>query len=120
MPAGNRLSATSPTRCSEVTEAAGFSVVRALVGHGVGRSMHEEPQMPNYGAPGRGPSSRPGMVFAIEPMITAGGPRSTCTTTSWSISTADGSLAAHFEHTVAITDEGPLILTWPHQIARLR
>jgi methionyl aminopeptidase len=95
----------------QVTEDAGFSVVRSLVGHGVGRSMHEDPQIPNYGPPGRGPTLQPGMVFAIEPMITAGGADVYVHDDGWSISTSDGSLSAHFEHTVAITDEGPRILT---------
>ena len=98
----------------EVTEAAGFTVVRALVGHGVGRAMHEDPQIPNYGPPGRGPELRPGMVFAIEPMITAGTYEIYLHDDDWSISTVDGSLAAHFEHTVAITEGDPRILTWPH------
>ena len=94
-----------------VTEDAGFSIVRSLVGHGVGRSMHEEPQVPNYGEPGHGPKLAPGMTIAIEPMITAGGPEVFVADDEWSISTTDGSLAAHFEHTVAVTDEGPQILT---------
>jgi methionyl aminopeptidase len=94
-----------------VTEEQGFSVVRSLVGHGVGRSMHEEPQIPNYGEPGRGPLLAEGMTFAIEPMITAGGPDVVLHDDEWSISSADGSLAAHFEHTVAITADGPRILT---------
>jgi len=89
----------------------GFSVVRSLVGHGVGRSMHEDPQIPNYGEPGRGPLLQSGMVFAIEPMITAGGPDVVVEDDQWSISSADGSLSAHFEHTVAITADGPRILT---------
>jgi methionyl aminopeptidase len=89
----------------------GFSVVRSLVGHGVGRSMHEDPQIPNFGEPGRGPALQSGMVFAIEPMITAGSPDVVVEDDQWSISSADGSLSAHFEHTVAITDEGPRILT---------
>ena len=93
------------------TEAAGFSVVRSLVGHGVGRSMHEEPQIPNFGEPGRGPKLAPGMTLAIEPMITAGAPDVYVADDRWSISTRDGSLAAHFEHTVAVTDDGPRILT---------
>jgi methionyl aminopeptidase len=93
------------------TEEHGFSVVRSLVGHGVGRSMHEEPQIPNYGAPGRGPLLAEGMTFAIEPMITAGGPDVVLHEDEWSISSADGSLAAHFEHTVAVTENGPRILT---------
>jgi methionyl aminopeptidase len=93
------------------TEEAGFSVVRTLVGHGVGRDMHEEPQIPNFGEPGRGPRLSPGMTLAIEPMITAGGPDVDVADDHWSISTRDDSLAAHFEHTVAITDSGPRILT---------
>jgi methionyl aminopeptidase len=95
----------------EVTEGAGFSVVRSLVGHGVGRSMHEEPQVPNFGMPGRGAPLLPGMTLAIEPMITAGGHEIVVAGDGWSISTADGSLAAHFEHTVAVNREGPRVLT---------
>ena len=95
----------------QVVEGAGFSVVRSLVGHGVGRSYHEEPQVPNFGAPGRGPLLQPGMTLAIEPMITARGPDVYLHDDDWSISTQDGSMAAHFEHTVAITAEGPRILT---------
>jgi methionyl aminopeptidase len=93
------------------TEAAGFSVVRSLVGHGVGRSMHEEPQVPNFGEPGRGAKLAPGMTLAIEPMITVGTPEVWIADDRWSISTDDGSLAAHFEHTVAITEDEPRILT---------
>ena len=93
------------------TEVAGFSVVRSLVGHGVGRSMHEEPQIPNFGEPGRGPKLAAGMTLAIEPMITAGGPGVFMADDHWSISTDDGSLAAHFEHTVAVTEDTPRILT---------
>jgi methionyl aminopeptidase len=107
---GNRLSDISHA-VQQVTESAGFSVVRSLVGHGVGRSMHEDPQIPNYGEPGRGPLLAEGMTFAIEPMITAGGPDIYVHDDEWSISTADGSLAAHFEHTVAVTEAGPRILT---------
>jgi methionyl aminopeptidase len=107
---GNRLSDISHA-IQAVTEENGFSVVRSLVGHGVGRSMHEEPQIPNYGEPGRGPRLSPGMTFAIEPMITAGSPDVVLHDDEWSISTADGSLAAHFEHTVAITEAEPRILT---------
>ena len=95
----------------EVTEAAGFSVVRSLVGHGVGRSMHEEPQIPNWGEPGRGPKLATGMTLAIEPMINAGGGDVYVADDHWSISTRDGSLSAHFEHTVAVTEDGPTILT---------
>jgi len=107
---GRRLSDISHA-VQTVTEEAGFSVVRSLVGHGVGRAMHEDPQIPNFGEPGRGPLLAEGMTFAIEPMITAGGPDVVVHDDEWSISTEDGSLAAHFEHTVAITEGGPQILT---------
>jgi methionyl aminopeptidase len=107
---GNRLSDISHA-IQVATEEHGFSVVRSLVGHGVGRAMHEEPQIPNYGAPGRGPVLAPGMTFAIEPMINAGGPDVVVLDDQWSISTADGALSAHFEHTVAITEDEPRILT---------
>jgi methionyl aminopeptidase len=92
-------------------EEAGFSVVRSLVGHGVGRFYHEDPQVPNFGEPGRGPLLQTGTTIAIEPMITAGSPEVYLHEDDWSISTRDGSLAAHFEHTVAILDDGPRILT---------
>ena len=107
---GNRLSDISHA-IQVVTEEHGFSVVRSLVGHGVGRAMHEEPQIPNFGEPGRGPLLSPGMTFAIEPMINAGGSDVVIHDDQWSISTADGSLSAHFEHTVAITEGAPRILT---------
>ena len=107
---GNRLSDISHA-IQAVTEEHGFSVVRSLVGHGVGRSMHEEPQIPNFGEPGRGPLLSAGMTFAIEPMINAGGPDVLIHDDEWSISTSDGSLSAHFEHTVAITEDAPRILT---------
>ena len=107
---GNRLSDISHA-VQTLTEDAGFSVVRSLVGHGVGRAMHEDPQIPNFGAPGRGPLLAEGMTFAIEPMITAGGPDIVLHSDEWSISTEDRSLAAHFEHTVAITEGAPRILT---------
>jgi methionyl aminopeptidase len=94
-----------------VTEEGGFSVIRSLVGHGVGRNMHEDPQIPNFGEPGRGPLLAPGMTLAIEPMITAGGPEVVVRDDRWTIATRDGSLAAHFEHTVAVTDGEPRILT---------
>jgi methionyl aminopeptidase len=94
-----------------VVEAAGFSVVRSLVGHGVGRSYHEDPQVPNYGPAGRGPLLQQGMTLAIEPMITAGSPDVYVHDDDWSISSVDASLAAHFEHTVAVTAEGPRVLT---------
>jgi len=108
--AGNHLSDVSHA-IQVATEEAGFSVVRSLVGHGIGRAMHEDPQIPNYGPPGRGPELQPGMTFAIEPMINAGGPDVYLHDDEWSISTMDGSLSAHFEHTVAVTDDGPKILT---------
>jgi methionyl aminopeptidase len=107
---GNRLTDISHA-IQEATESRAYSVVRSLVGHGVGKSMHEEPQIPNFGPPGRGPVLEPGMVFAIEPMINAGTPDVVMHDDQWSISTADGSLSAHFEHTVAITDAEPRILT---------
>jgi methionyl aminopeptidase len=108
--AGNRVGDISHA-VQEVVEGAGFSVVRSLVGHGVGRSYHEEPQIPNFGDPGRGPLLQTGMTLAIEPMITAGRPDVVLHDDEWSISSADESLAAHFEHTVAVTAEGPRILT---------
>jgi len=94
-----------------VVEAEGFSVVRSLVGHGVGRQMHEEPQIPNFGEPGRGPLLDEGMVFAIEPMVNVGGADVYVGDDHWSIFTDDGSLSAHFEHTVAIMKSGPRVLT---------
>ena len=107
---GNHLSDISHA-VQIVVEEAGFSVVRSLVGHGVGRSYHEDPQIPNYGPPGRGPVLAEGMTLAIEPMITAGGPDVVLHDDEWSISSADSSLTAHFEHTVAVTAEGARILT---------
>ena len=94
-----------------VVEGAGFSVIRSLVGHGVGRYYHEDPHIPNFGEPGRGPRLSEGMTIAIEPMITAGGSDVLVMDDGWTIRTADGSLSAHFEHTVAITADGPRILT---------
>lgn len=107
---GNRLSDLSHA-VQTVVEAAGFSVVRSLVGHGVGKSMHEDPQIPNFGAPGRGPTLEEGMVFAIEPMVNVGGFDVYVADDGWAIYTVDGSLSAHFEHTVAITAVGPQVLT---------
>ena len=95
----------------EVVEAAGFSVVRSLVGHGVGKEMHEDPQIPNYGDPGRGPRLEEGMVFAIEPMVDAGTYDVVVADDGWAIHTADGSLSAHFEHTVAVGKKEPRVLT---------
>jgi methionyl aminopeptidase len=108
--AGSRVGDISQA-VQTVTEEAGFSVVRSLVGHGVGRFYHEDPQVPNFASSYRGPELREGMTLAIEPMITAGGPEVAVHDDGWSISTVDGSLAAHFEHTVAITRDGPRILT---------
>jgi len=107
---GNRVGDISHA-VQTVVEAAGFAVVRSLVGHGVGRSYHEDPHIPNFGEPGRGPRLAEGMTIAIEPMITAGSPEVVVEPDGWTIRTADGSLAAHFEHTIAITAEGPRILT---------
>jgi methionyl aminopeptidase len=92
-------------------EAHGFSVVREFVGHGIGQSLHEEPQIPNYGKPGRGPTLAEGMVLASEPMVALGRPETKVLKDGWTAVTRDGSLAAHFEHTVAVTKNGPLILT---------
>jgi methionyl aminopeptidase len=108
--AGSHLSDISHA-VQTVVEDAGYSVIRALVGHGVGRSMHEDPQIPNFGSPGRGPVLQEGMTLAIEPMITAGSAEVVLHDDEWSISSSDGSLAAHFEHTVAVTSDGPRILT---------
>ncbi|MDY0340672.1 MAG: type I methionyl aminopeptidase [Coriobacteriia bacterium] len=95
----------------EVAEAAGFSVVREYVGHGIGRAMHEDPQIPNYGKAGTGPTLKEGMVLAIEPMINAGGPEVRSLEDGWTVVTVDGAMSAHFEHTVAVTEDGPHILT---------
>jgi len=107
---GNRIGDIS-FAIQAVVEGAGFSVVRSLVGHGVGRFYHEDPQVPNFVSSYAGPELREGMTLAIEPMITAGGPAVYEHEDGWSISTTDGSLAAHFEHTVAISKEGPRVLT---------
>ena len=94
-------------------EANGFSIVREFVGHGIGTQLHEEPQIPNYGEPGHGPHLREGMVIAIEPMVNAGEPGVRVLDDGWTTVTRDGSLSAHFEHSVAITQEGPVILSRP-------
>ena len=107
---GGRLFDISAT-VQEMCEAQGFGVVREFVGHGIGRSMHEDPQLPNFGARGKGPRLKPGMVLAIEPMINAGRPEVKILPDGWTTVTQDGSLSAHFEHTVAITADGPLVLT---------
>jgi methionyl aminopeptidase len=112
--AGNRLGDISHA-VQEHVEAGGFSVVRSLVGHGIGRSMHEDPQIPNFGEPGKGPLLEEGMVLAIEPMVTAGRHAVRMGDDHWAIYSQDGSLAAHFEFTVAITADGPRILTPWHQ-----
>ncbi len=92
-------------------EAAGFAVVKDFVGHGIGRAMHEDPQIPNFGFPKRGPKLEPGMVLALEPMVNAGSSEVRVANDHWTVLTADGSLSAHFEHTVAVTKGAPLILT---------
>lgn len=94
-----------------VAEAAGYGVVRELVGHGIGTRFHEEPQVPNFGTPRRGPQLKAGMTIAIEPMITMGSPATKTLKDKWTVVTLDGKLAAHFEHTVAVTADGPRILT---------
>ncbi len=95
----------------QVVEGAGFSVVREYVGHGIGRALHEDPQIPNYGDPGRGPVMNRGLVIAVEPMVNAGDWRTRVLADRWTVVTADGSLSAHFEHTIAVTDEGVDVLT---------
>ena len=107
---GNRLGDVSNAVQRRV-EADGLGVIRSLVGHGVGRDMHEDPQVPNFGAPGTGPELEEGMVIALEPMVTAGREAIRMGDDSWAVYSRDGSLAAHFEHTVAITADGPQILT---------
>jgi methionyl aminopeptidase len=108
--AGNRLGDVSAAIQRRV-EADGYAVIRSLVGHGVGRDMHEDPQIPNYGKPGTGPVLEEGMVLAIEPMVNVGHHEVRLGSDNWAVYSQDGSLAAHFEHTVAITAEGPRILT---------
>ena len=109
---GNRLSDIGHA-VQTVAEAAGFSVVRGYEGHAIGTAMHEKPGVPNYGEPGKGPKLKSGMVFAIEPMVNAGTHKTKVLDDGWSVVTADGELSAHFEHTIAITDNGPEILTLP-------
>lgn len=108
--AGNHLSDISHAVQSYV-EAQGYSVVVDFVGHGIGRNLHEDPQVPNFGEEGKGPKLRPGMVLAIEPMVNAGGSEVEILEDQWTVVTRDGSLSAHFEHTVAITGNGPRVLT---------
>ena len=108
--AGGRLSDIGHA-VQQVAEGAGFSVVREYVGHGVGQSLHEDPQIPNYGPPGRGPELRPGLVIAVEPMVNMGGWETRALEDGWTVVTADGSISAHFEHTIAVTEDGPEVLT---------
>jgi methionyl aminopeptidase len=110
--AGNRIGDISAA-VQQCVEAAGFSVVRQFVGHGIGRDMHEDPQVPNFGIAGRGPLLKPGMVLAIEPMVNAGAPDVALLGDGWTVVTVDHSLSAYFEHSVAITADGPEILTAP-------
>jgi methionyl aminopeptidase len=110
MKVGNRLSDVSHAVQKHV-EAAGYSVVKDFVGHGIGQALHEEPQLPNFGKPGQGPRLRSGMVLAIEPMVNMGKDGVRVLDDHWTAVTEDGSLSAHFEHTVAITEAGPVILT---------
>jgi methionyl aminopeptidase len=109
---GNQLGDVSHA-IQTVAEGAGFSVVRQFVGHGIGRGLHEEPQVPNWGAPARGVKLKPGMVLAIEPMINAGGFEVKVLKDGWTAVTVDGKLSAHFEHTVAVSQDGPRILSLP-------
>ena len=114
---GNHLGDVGHAVQSRV-EAEGFAVVRQLVGHGIGRDMHEDPQIPNYGEPGRGDELEEGMVLAVEPMVTAGNHPIRVASDNWAVYSQDGSLAAHFEHTVAVTGHGPRILTPWHQLEK--
>ena len=110
--AGNRLHAVGRA-VQSVAEAAGFSVVREYVGHAIGTAMHEEPQVPNYWPGTPGPTLKTGMVFAVEPMVNAGSPATTLLEDGWSVVTADDRLSAHFEHTIAVTENGPEVFTLP-------
>ncbi len=112
---GNRLGDVSHAVETRV-EADGFAVIRSLVGHGIGRDMHEDPQIPNFGEPGTGPELEEGMVLAIEPMVNVGSHHVRMGSDNWAVYSQDGSLTAHFEHTVAITADGPRILTPWHEI----
>ena len=109
---GNRLGDIGAA-VEGVAEGAGFSVVREYVGHGIGTAMHEEPQIPNYGPAGRGLRVKEGHVFAIEPMVNAGGPETDLLDDGWTVVTRDGRRSAHFEHTIAVTEAGPEVLTLP-------
>jgi methionyl aminopeptidase len=112
--AGNRLGDVSAA-IQRTVELEGLSIIRTLVGHGIGRDMHEDPQIPNYGEPGRGPLLEPGMVLAIEPMVNAGTHLVRVGDDNWAVYSQDGSLAAHFEFTVAVTEDGPRVLTPWHE-----
>jgi len=107
---GNRVSDISHA-VQHHAEGASFSVVTEFVGHGIGRRLHEEPQVPNYGEPGKGPRLKPGMTLAIEPMVNMGRPETRLLADGWTAVTRDGSLSAHFEHTIVVTEAGPRILT---------
>jgi methionyl aminopeptidase len=107
---GGRLSDIGAA-VEQVARGAGFQVVREYVGHGIGRHMHEEPQIPNYGRPGRGPVLKPGLVLAVEPMVNVGGWETRVLLDGWTVVTEDGSLSAHFEHTIAVTEDGHEVLT---------
>jgi methionyl aminopeptidase len=111
---GNHLGDVSAA-IQRTVEDAGLSIIRTLVGHGIGREMHEDPQVPNFGEPGRGPLLEEGTVLAIEPMVNAGGPNVRMGDDGWAVYSEDGSLAAHFEFTIAVTDDGPRILTPWHE-----
>ena len=114
MRAGNHLGDVSAA-IQRTVEAEGMAIIRTLVGHGIGREMHEEPQVPNFGEPGKGPELEEGMVLAIEPMVNVGGPLVRMGDDGWSVFSEDDSLAAHFEFTVAVTADGPRILTPWHE-----
>jgi methionyl aminopeptidase len=116
MQAGNRLGDVSAA-IQRAVEIEGLSIIRTLVGHGIGREMHEDPQVPNFGTPGKGPLLEEGTVLAIEPMVNAGGPLVRMGDDGWAVYSDDGSLAAHFEFTVAVTADGPRILTPWHEDA---
>ncbi|MEX0972220.1 MAG: type I methionyl aminopeptidase [Solirubrobacterales bacterium] len=114
MQPGNHLGDVSAA-IQRTVEIEGLSIIRTLVGHGIGRDMHEEPQVPNFGEPGKGPQLEPGTVLAVEPMVNAGGPLVRMGDDGWAVYSQDGSLAAHFEFTIAVTAEGPRILTPWHE-----
>ena len=111
---GNHLGDVSHA-IQRTVEIEGLSIIRSLVGHGIGRDMHEDPQIPNFGVPARGPALEAGMCLAIEPMVNSGGPEVRIGGDNWAVYAADGSLAAHFEFTVAVTDDGPRVLTPWHE-----